>query len=76
MKKLTCLIALLLVFSLIQITTAQEKELVPGEQAPLANPGQNTFGRMRNAGTTKAKRSPLPARPEPEIKTISLMRCP
>ena len=58
MKKLSYLIALLLVFSLIQITTAQEKEkcqeqdkekchkkekkeLVPGEQAPLANPGTN-----------------------------------
>ena len=89
MKKLSYLIALLLVFSLIQITTAQEKEkcqeqdkekchkkekkeLVPGEQAPLANPGQNAFGRIRNVGTTKTKRSPFPARPEPEIKTISL----
>jgi hypothetical protein len=81
MKKLTFFISLLLVFSLIQVVTAQEKEnsrvkdkeeLVPGEQAPLANPGQNSFGRIRNVGTTKTKRLPWPARPEPEITTVSL----
>lgn len=49
-----------------------EKQLVPGEQAPLANPGQNTFGGIRNVGTTKTKRRSGPAFPEPELRTVHL----
>jgi hypothetical protein len=49
-----------------------ENQLVPGEQAPLANPGQNTFGGIRNVGTTKTKRRSGPARPEPELRTAHL----
>ena len=81
MKKFSFFIAVLLIFSSIQTAPAQTKEksqkkekkqLVPGEQAPLANPGQNNFGRLRNVGTTKTKSLPWPSRPEPEIKTVSL----
>jgi hypothetical protein len=48
-----------------------EKKLVPGEQAPLANPGQNSFGGIRQVGTTKWKRRPgRPSFPEPELATV------
>ena len=51
----------------------KKTELVPGEQAPIANPGQNTFGRMRNVGTRKSKGWPgRPPRPEQEIKTVPM----
>lgn len=46
------------------------KLLVPGEQAPLADQDQNSFGRLRKVGTTKSKARPGPARPEPEIRTV------
>jgi hypothetical protein len=50
-----------------------KKQIVPGEQAPLANPGQNNFGGPRPAvgsgGQRPAVRQP---RPEPEIRTVSL----
>jgi Glycosyl hydrolases family 43 len=80
MKKITYFLAILLILSFVQSAAAQTKEnmpakerkqLVPGEQAPLANPGQNSFGRIRKVGTTKRKQL-WPARPEPEIKTVSL----
>jgi len=44
--------------------------LVPGEQAPLADQDQNSFGRIRRVGTTKSKARPGPSRPEPEIRTV------
>ena len=47
-----------------------EYRLVPGEQAPLADPDQNSFGRIRRVGTTKTKTIPGFVRPEPEIATI------
>jgi hypothetical protein len=75
MKRITFFITLMLVFGFTQKITSQTKEkkqLVPGEQAPLANPGQNSFGRIRNVGTTKQKRLPWPSRPEPQIQTVSL----
>jgi hypothetical protein len=50
--------------------TDVETKLVPGEQAPLANPGQNTFGGIRRVGTTKWKRRPGPPFPEPELATV------
>ena len=55
-----------------QLPAKTKKELVPGEQAPLANPNQNSFGGIRKVGTTKQKRLPWPARPEPKIQTVSL----
>jgi len=78
--KITYFIILLLVVTFLQSASAQtkdnnpamgKKQLVPGEQAPLADPDQNSFGRIRRVGTTKKKQL-WPARPEPEIKTISL----
>ena len=50
------------------------KQLVPGEQAPLANPGQNSFGRIRQVGTAKWKRRPGPRFPEPELGTVHFDR--
>ncbi|MEJ2594448.1 MAG: family 43 glycosylhydrolase, partial [bacterium] len=51
--------------------TEAESSLVPGEQAPLADPGQNTFGGIRQVGTTKSKSRPgRPSFPEPEIATV------
>ncbi len=49
-----------------------ENELVPGEQAPLADPNQNTFGGIRKVGTTKTKRRSGPAFPEPTLATLPL----
>jgi hypothetical protein len=75
MRKVIFFIAILHVFGLIQTTSAQtkgKKQLVPGEQAPLADPEQNSYGRIRNVGTVKHKRSPWPSRPEPKIQTVSL----
>lgn len=48
------------------------KVLVPGEQAPLADQGQNSFGRIRRVGTTKWKTRPGPAFPEPELGIVPL----
>ena len=58
MKNRIFLIAILLVFCLIQTVTAQtdEKEpVVPGEQAPPATPGQRNFGGFQ-PGTGGARR--------------------
>ena len=51
---------------------ANRVKLVPGEQAPLADPGQNTFGGIRQVGTTKWKRRSGPAFPEPKLATLPL----
>jgi hypothetical protein len=48
------------------------KKIVPGEQAPAANPGQNNFGGMRPPVGTPGQQVPRPPRPEPKITTISL----
>ncbi len=58
-----------------QTSTTEEQQtevkakVVPGEQAPPANPGQRNFGGNLAAG---GERPPMPRtpRPEPEIKTI------
>ncbi len=43
----------------------------PGEQAPLANPGQNNFGGFqRRDSTRRAAPAPRPSMPEPEVKTV------
>ncbi len=55
-------------------TTAQttKKKVLPGEQAPPANPGQRNFGGMRPpSGANTPRPAPRP-RPEPEIQTVSL----
>ena len=49
-----------------------KQELVPGEQAPLASPDQNSFGRIRNVGTSKSKKWTGPPFPEPKFETVSL----
>ena len=43
-----------------QSEVKEEKRLVPGEQAPLANPDQNSFGWIRRVGTSKYKKLPFP----------------
>src|SRR5271165_3989410 len=49
------------------------KPLVPGEQAPPANPGQRNFGGMPPAvGTGGQRRPQMPPRPAPPIQTTSL----
>src|ERR1039458_5029829 len=49
------------------------KPLVPGEQAPPANPGQRNFGGMAPAaGAGGQRRPPMSPRPAPPIQTISL----
>lgn len=73
----TCLLALIISCNPKQEAKEQHQEtdyeqLVPGEQAPLSNPNQNSFGRMRNVGTQKWKSRPGPQRPEPEVITVSL----
>ena len=69
-------IAILLACNSKQATTAQtgvKKQLVPGEPAPLADPGQKNFGGMRPAvGTQGQNEQPRPQRPEPKIQTVSL----
>ena len=56
-----------------QTQTKEKKQIVRGEQAPPANPGQNNFGGPIPAagagGQTPVFRPP---RPEPQIKTISI----
>jgi hypothetical protein len=56
-----------------QTQTKEKKQIVRGEQAPPANPGQNNFGGPRPAvgagGQRPAIRQP---RPEPKIQTVSL----
>ena len=52
--------------------TGVKKPLVPGEQAPPANPGQRNFGGMQPAVGTQGQKPPqrIP-RPEPKITTVS-----
>src|ERR1035437_3700283 len=53
-------------------TQAQvKKQLVPGEQAPPANPGQKNFGGPRPAVGLGLNR-PRPTLPEPKIRTVPL----
>jgi hypothetical protein len=71
-------IALIMVLCISKQATAQtqtkvKKQIVPGEQAPPADPGQKNFGGPRPAvgagGQRPAIRQP---RPEPKIQTVSL----
>ena len=77
MKKIIFLAAILVVCSLktstAQTQTEVKKHLVPGEQAPPADPGQKNFGGLRPAVGAGGQRSALrPPRPEPKIQTVSL----
>ncbi len=70
-------VALLMSFSSESVSgqTAKPgaKKLVPGEQAPPANPGQNNFGGMRPpSGTSVPRPQTRPAFQEPKIQTVSL----
>ena len=57
-----------------QLVTAQvveKKKVIPGEQAPFADPGQRNFGGPRPpVGSVPNK--PRPPRPEPKIRTVPL----
>ena len=65
-------IALMVCSSNETMAQTTKKKVVPGEQAPPANPGQRNFGGMRPP-TGGEQRPPTPRpRPEPEVRTISL----
>ena len=56
----------------VQSQVAEKRQVVPGEQAPRANPGQRNFGGMRPpTGSGTQPSQPRPPRPEPTIQTIS-----
>ena len=58
---------------LTKVTQTQpevKKQIVRGEQAPPADPGQRNFGGMLTATGTMGQ--PRPQRPEPKIQTVSL----
>ena len=56
-----------------QPQSSAKGKIVPGEQAPLANPGQRNFGGMQpSVGVPGQPRPPRPPRPEPKIRTVSL----
>jgi hypothetical protein len=56
-----------------QLKSEEKKKLIPGEQAPLADPGQKNFGGMRpSVGVPGQQRPPRPPRPDPKIRTVSL----
>ena len=67
------LMACNLINSTAQAQSGQKKPLVPGEQAPPADPGQRNFGGMQPPAGTQGQKPPqrLP-RPEPKITTVSL----
>ena len=73
MKKITLFLVVLMAVSLIGVTQAQSKErkkVEPGEQAPLADPGQRNFG---GPPPTKDGKPPVwKPRPDPEIKPYAL----
>lgn len=57
--------------SMAQAQTREKKPLVPGEQAPPANPGQRNFGGVRPpVGTPGQQPMMRPPRLEPEIVTV------
>jgi hypothetical protein len=77
MKKIAFWAAILTFFIPIHTTRAQtreRKQIVPGEQAPPADPGQKNFGGFLPAVGRKVKQPPMMQgqRPEPEIRTVSL----
>ena len=56
-----------------QTQTKVKKKIIPVEQAPSANPGQNNFGGPRPPAGATGQRPPIRVpRPEPKIETISL----
>ena len=61
MKNIFILVVLLVVFNLkattaqTQTQPAEKKRLVPGEQAPPADPGQKNFGGFRPAAGSRAQ---------------------
>ena len=59
------------------VETKEKKQIVPGIQAPPAEPGQRNFGGFRRAAGTngqQAQQTPMMQRPrpEPKIQTVSL----
>jgi hypothetical protein len=50
----------------------EAKKIVPGEQAPRADPGQRNFGGTIPPAGAPAQRPPRLPRPEPQIRTVSL----
>ena len=57
-----------------QEVAAVKSKIVPGIQAPPANPGQRNFGGFISSTGTNGQQTPpaRPRRPEPKIQTVSL----
>jgi hypothetical protein len=77
MKKIVFFVVILIIFfpiAKIQSQTNAKKQIVPGEQAPPADPGQRNFGGFIPPVGQKVKQPPMmrKTRPEPEISTVSL----
>ena len=77
MKRIAIFAAVLSVFLPVHATVAratEKKQVVPGEQAPPADPGQKNFGGFLPAAGGKVKPPPVTRqlRPEPEIRTVLL----
>ena len=77
MKRIAIFVAVFFVFLPFLATVAQaaeKKQVIPGEQAPPADPGQKNFGGFLPAAGGKVKPPPVTRqlRPEPEIRTVPL----
>ncbi len=77
MRKIAFFVVILIIFISTQTATAQtegKKQILPGEQAPPADPGQRNFGGFRPSVGQPGEKPPMMMRPrpEPEIRTVSL----
>lgn len=77
MKRIVLFIMVLFVFVPMHKTrarTVEKKQIVPGEQAPPADPGQKNFGGFLPAVGQKAKQPPVIPQPRPklEVRTVSI----
>jgi hypothetical protein len=76
MKEIALFAAVLFIIVPMQNTRAQtvkKKQIVPGEQAPPAAPGQKNFGGFLPSVGQKAKQRPArQQRPKLEVRTVSL----
>lgn len=74
MKKIAFLIIILIIsVQTIPSQTKPPKQIIPGEQAPLADPGQRNFGGFQPSVGQQGKQPQMKMRPrpEPEIRTVA-----
>jgi hypothetical protein len=77
MKRIAFFVMVLFIFipvHKIRAQTAEKRQIVPGEQAPPASPGQKNFGGFIPTVGQKAKQPPVIPQPRPklEVRTVSL----